>query len=398
MSKYDKAGLAMIPSGYKASKVYSLIPNSSDGDFDFSRASTATRVNKDGLIETVPRLEYPFIDGVVQDTPSLLLEPSRTNLITYSDDFSNAAWTKGNSSITANSIISPDGSQNADKIVEDTSSSAHYIDSASVSFTSGTQYTVSVFAKNNGRNLVLQGSGVPTASAFAAFNLEDGLIITESVGTASIENYGNGWYRCSLTFTAASTTSGVITFLLGETRSQSYTGDGTSGVYIWGAQTEAGSYATSYIPTSSSTVTRSAETCNGAGTSADFNDSEGVFFTEIAALANDGKDRIQIYFRSDANKISFLIEANNTNEFFKSIDVNDVLTNNKAALQYGNTSKVFINGFKVAEETGVTIPNNLSRLTFEEQDGTDNFYGNKTTYYLQRGFNRCRIRRFNFLG
>ena len=395
MSKYDKAGLAMIPSGYKASKVYSLIPNSSDGDFDFSRASTATRVNKDGLIETVatnvPRLEYPFIDGVVQDTPSLLLEPSRTNLITYSDDFSNAAWTKGNSSITANSIISPDGSQNADKIVEDTSSSAHYIDSASVSFTSGTQYTVSVFAKNNGRNLVLQGSGVPTASAFAAFNLEDGLIITESVGTASIENYGNGWYRCSLTFTAASTTSGVITFLLGETRSQSYTGDGTSGVYIWGAQTEAGSYATSYIPTSSSTVTRSAETCNGAGTSADFNDSEGVFFTEIAALANDGtfryigicdnntstnEDRIQIYFRSDANKISFLIEANNTNEFFKSIDVNDILTNNKAALQYGNTSKVFINGFKVAEETGVTIPNNLSRLTFEEQDGTDNFYGN----------------------
>ena len=91
MAKYDSAGLAMIPSGYKASKVYSLIPNSSDGDFDFARSSSATRVNKDGLIETVatnvPRLDYPLIDGVVQDTPSLLLEPQRINRIAHSEDF-----------------------------------------------------------------------------------------------------------------------------------------------------------------------------------------------------------------------------------------------------------------------------------------------------------------------
>jgi hypothetical protein len=392
MSKYDKAGLAMIPSGYKASKVYSLIPNSSDGDFDFSRASTATRVNKDGLIETVatgtPRLEYPFIDGVVQDTPSLLLEPSRSNLITYSEQFDNAAWTKGNLSVTANSIISPDGSQNADKIVEDTSSSAHYIDSASVSFTSGTQYTVNVFAKNNGRNLVLQGSGVPTASAFAAFNLEDGLIITESVGTASIENYGNGWYRCSLTFTAASTTSGVITFLLGETRSQSYTGDGTSGIYIWGAQLEQGSYATSYIPTSSSTVTRSAETCNGAGTSAEFNDSEGVMFIEISSGANGGNRQIGISDGTSSNRLLLALRPDNetirlyyqgtggTVQLDKA--GNDFEIPMKIAAKYKSGDfALWINGFEENTSTSAVTTSGLSQFDFYNiADPTQVMYGN----------------------
>lgn len=126
MSKYDNAGLVMIPSGYKASKVYSVIPNTTDGDFDFTRGSTATRVNKDGLIEVVasnvPRLDYPFIDGVVQDCPSLLLEPQRSNFVSYSEDFSQSYWNKSTSDstpiplVTANYAISPDGTQNAYRV------------------------------------------------------------------------------------------------------------------------------------------------------------------------------------------------------------------------------------------------------------------------------------------
>ena len=90
MSKYDKASLVHIPSGYKSGTLYNVLPNDADGDFDFFRGSTATRVDKNGLIETVatgtPRLDYPLLDGVVQDNPTLLLEPQRTNQISNSEN------------------------------------------------------------------------------------------------------------------------------------------------------------------------------------------------------------------------------------------------------------------------------------------------------------------------
>ena len=133
MSKYDKASLVHIPSGYKSGTLYNVLPNDADGDFNFTRASTATRVDENGLIETIaigtPRLNYPLLDGVVQDNPTLLLEPQRTNLVQYSEDFSNAAgqnWSKGGSSITSNSIISPDGTLNGDKLTVDFSNSTRF--------------------------------------------------------------------------------------------------------------------------------------------------------------------------------------------------------------------------------------------------------------------------------
>jgi hypothetical protein len=104
--------LALLPSGYKASKVYSVLPTDGIGDFDFTRSGNATRVNSEGLIElvttNVPRLNYPLIDGVVNGCPSLLLEPQRTNLIQYSEDFSQGYWTKDGSSVTSG-FTSPDG-------------------------------------------------------------------------------------------------------------------------------------------------------------------------------------------------------------------------------------------------------------------------------------------------
>jgi hypothetical protein len=110
--------LALIPSGVKASKVYSVLPTDGVGDFDFTRSGNATRVNSDGLIElvstNVPRLNYPLIDGVVSGCPSLLLEPSRLNVATYSEDFSNGVYSKLNGTVTTNTAISPDGTQNAD--------------------------------------------------------------------------------------------------------------------------------------------------------------------------------------------------------------------------------------------------------------------------------------------
>jgi hypothetical protein len=120
--------LALIPSGYKASKVYSVLPTDGTGDFDFTRSGNATRVNSDGLIElvstNVPRLNYPLIDGVVSGCPSLLLEPQRINVFQRSEEFSNAYWIKASVSSAISGFISPDGTLSAFKLVEDTSTSS----------------------------------------------------------------------------------------------------------------------------------------------------------------------------------------------------------------------------------------------------------------------------------
>ena len=123
----DKATLVQIPSGYKSGTLYSVVPNTADGDFTVTGdpQGEATRVNKDGLIESVaadvPRLNYDFIDGVVQPDPHLLLEPERTNSLTYSEDFTGSNWFIQNSaSLTPNNVVAPDGTltastlQNAD--------------------------------------------------------------------------------------------------------------------------------------------------------------------------------------------------------------------------------------------------------------------------------------------
>ena len=147
-----KPKLALIPAA-QGSKFYSVLPSDGVGDFDFARASAATRINKYGLIETVAsgqsRLNYPLIDGVVNGCPSHILEPARTNLFTYSESFDNAAYTKYDSTITANDTISPDGTLNADKLVENTATDVHRIAQTAVT-TSGQIYTQSVFAKGDG--------------------------------------------------------------------------------------------------------------------------------------------------------------------------------------------------------------------------------------------------------
>ena len=144
--------------------------------FDFARASIGTRVNKDGLIETmgqdIARIDYTdSADGV------LLLEPASTNLVTYSEDFSQSAWTKSNTSITSNSTISPDGNLNADSIVGNGASGLHYIlNSVTVSF--GQNYTFSIFAKVGTNNFFqLNMGGAPFGSTnYCNFNLSNGTI------------------------------------------------------------------------------------------------------------------------------------------------------------------------------------------------------------------------------
>ncbi len=226
-------------------------------DYIETGASTAQA----GILEDMPRLDYS--GGA--SCPSLLLEPQRSNLVTHSE-YLDGLLDVANGSVSYNTITSPEGLNNAALYTEDSSTNAHYIDSNTFTFTSGQDYVISVFAKYNGRFLTIQGSSGRISSSYGTFNLQTGEVEEDNIGTASIENYGNGWYRCSLKVTATSTGSGVVTLLLNDSaaggRSRSYTGDGTSGLYYYGFQAEQGSYPTSYIPTYGTSQTRSADICD----------------------------------------------------------------------------------------------------------------------------------------
>ena len=263
MAIEDNASIALIPSGYKSGKLYSVIPDSGNGDFTFSRSNTtATRVGANGLIENVssnvPRLDYPLIDGVVQDCPALLLEPSRQNRFIRSEEFDNSTWIKTRSSIIANQVTAPNGSNTADELREDTQTGAHYF--YDIDYNRSDQNTFSIFAKykGNDRGLAISFGGASTGTAY--FNLRDGVIETNNADRAVMIKYPNDWYRCVITEDPTSTFDPIFyIYQIGNTSSTSYTGDGSSGIYLWGAQAELASYETSYIPTTSSLVTRSAD-------------------------------------------------------------------------------------------------------------------------------------------
>jgi len=371
--------LAMIPSGYKDGKVYSVLPSNGDGDFTFSRGSSATRVNKDGLIEVlafdIPRLDYS--DG---SCPSLLLEGQSTNLLPYSNEFTNAAWSKsstgintsvGTNGINENIAISPDGTQNADRVnfnlQSDLDSGMFDIFAASQNNT----YSTSVYLKGEGSNIGKKVSIRVKRSSGGAFTSVD----TDYTLT-------NEWVRLEiypLTLPSGAT-NGIIAFSSSEATS----------CLIYGAQIEEQSHSTSYIPTNGAVATRLADECNSAGNASTFNDSEGVLMVETSALANDGtfrtiaingtptnvnEDRIQIYFRTDANIINFGMESGDSAQFFLQFPL-DVKSNNKLALKYSASSCSFwINGFEVGEELNKVMPTGLSRLDFNLQNGGDNFYG-----------------------
>ena len=197
----------------------------------FSRSSNATRVGPTGVLEYAPH-----------------------NLLLQSQTFDNASWLKSNSSITANAIAAPDGTVTADKLVEAATTSVH---SATQAFTFAADfiYTTSVYAKAGERSfLIIQPTG---DSRFAYYNLSNGTVGTVSGSPLStqIQSVGNNWYRCTITVTSpGATAANCILYSAATDGNATYTGDGTSGIYIWGAQLAVGPYALDYVPTTSAAV------------------------------------------------------------------------------------------------------------------------------------------------
>ena len=384
-----KPKLALIPAA-QGSKLFSVLPSSGVGDFDFSRSGEATRINSQGLIETVDdgvsRLNYPMIDGKVVGCPHHILEPARTNLVTYSEDFSHTSWTKSDLTVNSNQITSPSGNLTADLLIEGVSNSEHNI--RFNAYASSNTYTYSVFVKKyNGssdRNVSFKIGGT---NGIGTFNLDTGIWTGVTFDNPIAIDFGDDWWLLSFTDTGPSFN---VIIQINNNGNVSYQGDGTSGIYIWGAMLEQGSYPTSYIPTNGNAVTRSAETATGSGDAATFNDSEGVLMAEISALADDGGFKLlSINSGTVENHITVGIATTSNNLYVDSKIGNSVVISNgaisanqqdfnKILIKYkSGSNSIYLNGFKIDFNSNTFTPtgNQLNELEFAYYTNTLNFYG-----------------------
>ena len=258
-----------------------------------SAATTYTR-NNGGVFP--PRFDY---DPVTLAPKGLLIEEQRTNLLVRSEEFDNAAWVKLRATVTANATTSPDGTVDADKLVEDTTASNTHIISQTATIAASTSYTFCVYLKAGERTFarLLFGDAGGNNGVRVDVNLSNGATSTSVAGTgwvltaASATAVGNGWYRVVLTGANTSATAGIgIIYLASALGTISYTGDGTSGIYLWGAQVEAGAFATSYIPTVASQVTRTADICSivAPNFAPWYNQSEGTFSINFSTIYSGG--------------------------------------------------------------------------------------------------------------
>ena len=224
-----------------------------DGGTSFT--GSVTNVSVVEVIGDKPRLDY---DPTNPTCPHLLLEPQSTNLITFSEDFNNG-WAVNQTTRVANAGVCPDGTNNAFNLIANAASGVHLL---SFSGTGTNQRTMSIFAKQNGYTRFRFNTG-SSGNGFASFNLANGTVAATGgtfFNNAKIESLPNDWYRCSMTMNSGGGTTVTIA-MEDDAGSVTFTGDGISGILIWGAQLEELSYPTSYIPTAGSQETRVGETC-----------------------------------------------------------------------------------------------------------------------------------------
>ena len=355
----------------------------------FTRASTATFVGSNGLIQSAAINAARFDHNpATLVSRGLLIEESRTNLYSRSEEFETATWTKTRSSITANATTAPDGTLTADKLVEDTSIlNTHTINSSVTP--PATSHTFSVFVKKAERNFIVLRLG----GSNDFFNLDTGVAIT-NVNTPTITNFGNGWYRC--TVTSAGGTQGSLQ-MSADGITTLYTGDGASGVFIWGAQLEAGSFPTSYIPTTTAALTRSADVCSitGGDFTSLYNATEGTILANASTPAS-GDRTVLSTDDNTANEMTRL-RTEGTNPFFKvtdggsdvvAIDAGTVTANTtfKLAAAYEiNNFAASINGGTVVADTSGTIPT-VDRMRIGAGQGGNTMCGHiaRIQYFRKR--------------
>jgi hypothetical protein len=338
------------------------------GDVATDYIATTTAAVSVGPVSGTPRLDY-----LGSDCGRLLLEPARTNLISYSESFNNGYWA-GSGGVTPNTAISPDGYQNAD-----TNASGGVYPAVPWGGDATATNTASIFAKAN-------PSGASTLriyfnrygfgdAVYCDYNLTNGtasavtFVGSAVSGTAKIENYGNGWYRCILTG-IVSTSAGTLSF------------NPINDCYIWGAQVEAAAYATSYIPTLGTAVTRVADAASRTSVSSLIGQTAGTIYAEWTAnnVATSGRI-LAIGDGTFANRIAILEDGGTVRVFISTSSVVQVdlsslgsyTGTHKIAVAYAsNDLKVYIDGVAVVTQTSLSVPpcSVVYVGTFEDGTGT----------------------------
>jgi hypothetical protein len=275
------AGTNVTGSGFNLLTFVSFPSTSASADLlvwgvQLVQGSTAKDYQKTETRLNIPRLDYS--NGTC---PSLLVEPQRTNEAPYSSSFDNAAWTKYQASITANNTTDPSGVLSADKFLDSTANDIHATYAA---FLISSATTISAYVKSAEYTRVAISN--LSDGGDVIFNLADGTIVSTpgNFVNSQIESLDNGWYRISATTNGTSGYKAIGYSLVNNSNQTSFAGTGTSGLFIWGAQIEVGSYSTSYIPTTSASVTRNADVISKTSATALIGQTEGTIFGEFEVI------------------------------------------------------------------------------------------------------------------
>ena len=378
--------------------------------FTFARGSEATYVDAQGLIQSTASNNAPRLDYST-GAEAFLLEPQSTNLVTYSSDFSQIE--NYNSTITINNNVSPDGNINGNLWLANATASAKELQEL-YTVTNGTTYTESWFVKYKSQQFIQLVTTSATFGAFYGnFDLINGTKESGNFTDFSIEPYLNGWYRISATQQATSSGSGRLAGLrminsATAPRGGNITTNGTEAIEVWGHQSEASSYATSYIPSAGSQTTRNQETC--INVTPEINSEEGVLYFAGSALVDATAQRwISLGSGGNANRVSILfnatsriscsVRASSSAVYDANFNIGSQTNHTKAAIRYKNNDfAFFVNGVKVNSQLSGTLSFNspLSELAFDSADSGSKFFGNtKALASFSIFTTRCRTNRTN---
>ena len=362
----SKPKLALIPSGYKSGKVYSILPNDATGDFDFDRASEGTRVRKDGLIEEVTN-NIPRLDWLNSNCPSLILEPQRTNYATNNtsmDTYNIVGGSNPNPTLTANYTIAPDGTLTATRLqtsVTGTNYSLIGFPTTASDGSGGGYYTASVYVKSN------TGSSQEIAFYGQSSSPNNRTVTTE-------------WSRIEFTGQRLANTKYAYLGTINAT-------DDDIDISVWGAQIElVDSYPSSLIYTEASTVTRLKDECENGGDSDlfDFNECSiyldltpfvAGFDRDISLSAGTNDDRFTFFFRSNGTQLLFGVWAGGSNQLYRDETITYNTRNKLLLTAKENEFKIYINGTLKFTDTFGVLPTGLNRFSFASPFNVSHFEG-----------------------
>ncbi len=371
-----------------------------DPRISFTRATAGGRYNSLGLYESMPagspRLDYNPATG---ESLGLLIEEARTNSITKSAEFDHANWTKDNVTITANAILSPDGTLVADTMTANAGAITHDVNQ---SFTAtAVPWTMSAYAKAGTASWFALSIDTEARFAGAFFNLTTGVVGTVAAsGTATIQDVGGGWYRCTLTRTlTAASRAMIIEPHTADAQAINWNAAGTETVQVWGADAQAGGFATSHIPTTTVAVTRNIDLASMVTVSPWFNSIEGTIYATCDTLSatqsathriasfNDGTDTnvITMYLPGPTGDAKLIVDVASVNQcnLTSGTTSTDGVQFKAAASYKANSFNICKDASAIATDTAGTIPTITSVALGTARAGTVPLNGHikKFAYY-----------------